>query len=108
MRGREPAVSRPSPGRNAGDLPMVDGPGAPWFRSMVEGVIRIFPGRGGLRGFEAAMGSSGPGMRLRRISIAISSGAAMAALIATLLLGTLLGTSIPAAAQGVVRSVFND
>src|SRR5580704_14391466 len=54
------------------------------------------------------MGSSGPGMRLRRISIAIATGAAMAALIATLLLGTFAGTSVPAAAQGVVRSVFND
>jgi invasion protein IalB len=41
------------------------------------------------------MGASGPGMLWRRIST-------------TLALAVLLGTSGPAAAQGVVRSVFND
>src|ERR1700686_2947705 len=39
LRRREPAVSRPRPGHNAGVLPMIDGSGAPWFRFMVEGVI---------------------------------------------------------------------
>jgi invasion protein IalB len=53
------------------------------------------------------MGSSGPGMLLRRIRVAVASGSAMAALIGTLLVA-LLGTSPPATAQGVVRSVFND
>jgi invasion protein IalB len=52
-------------------------------------------------------------MLLRRITVAISTGSAMAALvgallIGTLLLGALLESSGPAAAQGVVRSVFND
>src|SRR5580704_18766391 len=79
LRCREPAVSRPRPGHNAGVLPMVDGSGAPWFRSMVEGVIRIFPGRGGFRGFEAPMGSSGPGILLRRFAIAVAIALAMAA-----------------------------
>ena len=41
------------------------------------------------------MGSSGPGMLLRKI-------------LTSLALAMLLGTSGPAAAQGVVRSVFND
>ena len=46
------------------------------------------------------MGSSGPGMLLRRFSTALT--------LASLALATLPGTSGPAAAQGVVRSVFND
>src|SRR5450432_1206989 len=56
------------------------------------------------------MGSSGPAMFLRRISTTLAL--AMLALamlaLATLALATLVGTSGPAAAQGVVRSVFND
>jgi invasion protein IalB len=62
---------------------------------MVEGVIRIFLGWGGFRGFEAAMGSSGPGKLLRGILAALAP-------------AMLPGMSGPAAAQGVVRSVFND
>jgi invasion protein IalB len=46
------------------------------------------------------MGSSGPGMLLRRIL--------SARILTNLALATLLGAGGPAAAQGVVRSVFND
>src|SRR5258708_779427 len=87
---REPAVSHPvshpCPSRNAGILLMVDGWEAPWFRSMVAGMIRIFPGWGGFRGIEAAMGSSGPGMLLRRMSTA----SALATLLASLALATVV------------------
>src|SRR5947209_15817804 len=72
---------------------MVDGLRAPWFRSLAQDVIRIFPGRGGFRGFEAPMGSSGPGMFSTAVGLALA---------------VLVGASGPAAAQGVVRSVFND
>jgi invasion protein IalB len=71
------------------------------------GVIRICREWGGFRGNEAIfrgneamMRSSGPGMLWRRIS--------SAGILANLALAALLGTPGPAAAQGVVRSVFND
>src|SRR5450432_781862 len=56
------------------------------------------------------MGSSGPAMFLRRISttLALAMLALATLALATLALATLVGTSGPAAAQGVVRSVFND
>jgi invasion protein IalB len=62
---------------------------------MVEGMIRAFRERGGFRGSEAPMGM------LRR-------GISMRGIVAILALAPLVGTSGPAAAQGVVRSVFND
>jgi invasion protein IalB len=51
------------------------------------------------------MGSSGPGMYLRRISTALARSSLA---LTSLALAVLLCTSGPAAAQGVVRSVFND
>jgi invasion protein IalB len=68
---------------------------------MIRTFIRIFAGRGGFRGFEAPMRSSDPGMILRRIFPTL----ALATLLA---MSGLLGISRPAAAQGVVKSVFND
>jgi invasion protein IalB len=62
---------------------------------MVEEAIRVFPGRGGFRGFEAPMGSTAPGMLLRRTFPALA-------------VATLLASGGPALAQGVVKSVFND
>jgi invasion protein IalB len=74
---------------------------------MVEDVIRIVRERGGFRGAEAPMDSSGPGMLWRRIlaALALFTGFALFTGLAPTLF---LGTSGPAAAQGVVRQVFND
>src|ERR1700733_3392107 len=73
---------------------------------MVAGVIRHFPSWGGFRPFEALMGSHGPGM-IRRIFLHMPL-RTLLALSAALVMVALAGERDPAAAQGVVRSVFND